>query len=109
MDHLSLGDEKVRGEMSFDILIEDETDRSVLEGCYRLPDGDWTVFIVTRRWHGSPDVDVAHVFFSGAIGVKVDHPKDKILTKRVVRDVLSTLLGVTAWREVIGPDSLTLK
>ena len=97
------------GEISFDIIIPDDKDISVLEGCYRLPGGDWKVFIVTRRWHGQPDVDIQHVFSSGVVGVKVDHPRHEILTKLVVRSVLSDLLGITEWREVVGPDSLTLK
>ena len=99
----------MRGEISFDIVIPEDADIDDLEGCYRLDGGHWTVFYFTRRWDGQPGIVKNAIFNSGVRGVNANYPKDKILNKILVKEILSGALGVGEWREVIGPDSLTLK
>jgi hypothetical protein len=89
--------------------MRDDEDADDFEGCYRVPPGDWKVFYFTRAWEHSPGVFPNATFSSGIKGVGVNYPKDKELTRMVVRNTLSELLGVTEWEVVAGPDSLRLK
>jgi hypothetical protein len=99
----------MKGQISFDILIEDNVDCPVFEGCYRVPPADWRVFYFTKWWQEGPEALVDATFCSGAKGVNVKYPKDSILNKIVIQKTLSKLLGVSEWQEVRGPDSLQLK
>ena len=97
------------GEISLDILIEDDRDRDVMEGCYRIEQGEWHIFYFTRWWREGPKVILDAVWRSGVSGVNVNHPKDQALNKIVVKERLSEILKGVDWVEVKGPDSLQLK
>lgn len=103
--------EMVRGamkaEISFD-LVDLGEDCNNIEGCYRLPGGQWQIFYFTRSWQGEEGPKHAS-WRSGATGLNVNYPKDKKLNKLAVMKVLSDVLGITEWSEVRGPDSLQMK
>jgi hypothetical protein len=97
----------VRAEISYDLVMEDEM--SFVEGTYRLPGGEWQVFIFIRQrdsielsWRSSR-------WKSGATGLIVRFPSGQLLNKAVVESTLSEALGVTVWAEVRGPDSMQLR
>jgi hypothetical protein len=98
----------MRAEISFDLVMEDDGDFE--EGTYRLPGGNWQVFIFTKP--GS-EVSEPHVepstWESGVTGVFVRYPRSEPLNREAVRRVLSETLGVRDWVEVRGPDSMKLR
>ena len=79
-----------------------------VEGCYRLPGADWHVFIFSKR-----DTDEVTWQFgewdSGVKGVALHVPRGEKLNKDKVQALLSLALGVEAWSEVRGPDSIVLR
>ncbi len=101
------GANPMKAEITFDCFYPDDSDN--IEGCYRLPGATWQVYYFTRWWSGEPKIVLGAVWRSGITGVNVQHPKDQLLNKTVVMQVLAAALGVTEWAEVRGPDSLTLK
>ena len=98
-----------QGEISFDIIIDSEKDRDVLEGCYKIGENGWRIFYFTRWWQDEPSDIVDAVWGSGVSGVNVKHPKGQVLNKNVVKEKLSKLFDIDEWIEVKGPDSLALK
>jgi hypothetical protein len=101
----------MQGEISFDIIIGDDAEHPVFEGCYRITPGDWVVFCVTKWWGGASQAGVnkGAVFSSGVKGVNINYPKDKVLNKNSVKEVLAESLSIADWVEVKGPDSLMIK
>ncbi len=97
----------MRAEISYDLVMEEEM--SFAEGAYRLPGGEWQVFVFIRRnvtgrpvwWHDHWE--------SGVTGVVVAFPNDRALNRRAVEAVLSDATGATEWAEVRGPDSMRLR
>jgi hypothetical protein len=94
-------------EISFDLRMEEEM--SFVEGTYRLPKGDWQVFVFSRRPILQPMVNIHAIWESGVTGISVQYPKDKRLNKSVVMEVLANSLGITEWQETHGPDSMALR
>jgi hypothetical protein len=99
----------MKGEISFDLIMDESTDNSVFEGCYRVLPEDWKVFYFTKWWQGTPGIIKDATFSSGIKGVNVNYGKDEVLNKQSIKKVLSEVLGVSEWEEVRGPDSLQLK
>lgn len=96
------------GEISFDTIHDEEENDSIFEGAFRLPNEGWRVFFF-QKYTDNPGIFRDHVFSSGIEGIKVNYPDDEILNKKIVKGILSDVLGVDEWREVKGPDSLLLK
>jgi hypothetical protein len=94
-------------EISFDLVMEEEM--SFVEGAFRLEGADWQVFTFCRHPGDQIEVNVHAIWASGATGVTVRVPKEKKLHRAIVLEILSAALGVRAWREVRGPDSMTLR
>lgn len=93
-------------DISFDLVMED--DMSFIEGTYRLKDGDWQVFIISKA-----PVEVAQTksscWSSGVTGVAIHLPCSVQLNKQTVKKILSEWLEIAEWREVRGPDSMQLR
>ncbi len=97
----------MRAEISYDLVMEEEM--SFVEGTFRLPDEEWQVFIFIRRnvtdrpiwWHSQ--------WASGATGVTVTFPNERVLNRKAVEAVLTDATGATEWAEVRGPDSMHLR
>lgn len=97
----------VKAEISYDLVMEDEM--SFVEGTYRLPGGEWQVFIFIP-WQGSNAVVwTRSEWESGVTGLVVRFPGKVPLNKVVVESVLSEALGVSEWIEIRGPDSMRLR
>jgi len=94
------------GEISYDLVMD--TDNSFVEGSYRVEDGAWQVFIVSKR-----DVTEAAInpstWDSGVTGVVIKLPRGTCLDKALVQRLLSDHLDVARWDEVRGPDSMSLR
>jgi hypothetical protein len=93
-------------EISWDLLMDD--DMSFVEGTYRLPDREWQVVIISKRSVSSAEV-VDTEWESGVTGLHVKWPQERNLNKAAVIELLSAHLGVNAWSEVRGPDSMNLR
>jgi hypothetical protein len=98
----------MKAEISFDTIVPDAGSENI-EGCYRLEDCDWQVFYATQVYQGDPHTLFPAKWRSGVIGVQIHYPVDKVLNKESVKAVLTNVLGVSKWFEVLGPDSLRLK
>jgi hypothetical protein len=98
----------MKAEISFDLVMEE--DMAFVEGCCRLQDQDWQVFIF-RKSRGLEKVGVRKhlVWESGVTGVNIIVPDEAQLNKHVVMTVLASELGVTEWSEIRGPDSMQLR
>jgi len=85
-------------------------DMPFVEGCYRLDDGIWHVFIF-RKSDGTEEARVRKdvVWDSGVTGMHVIVAHDEELNKSLVLQTLSKILDVTEWSEVRGPDSMQLR
>lgn len=94
------------GEISFDLAAA--VDNEFEEGAYRLSDGEWQVFIVSKRPVAAPEVRPA-TWDSGATGVWVVFPAADTLNRETVKRLLGDVLGVLDWSEVRGPDSMALR
>ncbi|MCS3452018.1 MULTISPECIES: hypothetical protein [Bradyrhizobium] len=97
-----------KGEISFDLVMEE--DMPFVEGCYRLSDGNWHVFMVRHSRGGTEQVGIYRdlAWKSGVTGVNVIVRDEKINKSTVLR-LLSDALEVTEWLEVQGPDSMQLR
>lgn len=94
------------GEISYDLVMAD--DMEFIEGCYRLPGGDWQVVIVSRFDVAEPQFAL-HRWDSGVSGVVIRFPRSARLDRGAVERVLSGALGVWNWVVVRGPDSMQLR
>jgi hypothetical protein len=96
----------VRAEISYDLVMEEEM--AFAEGAFRLPGGEWQVFVFHRhkhpQWIWQP-----HRWKSGVGGVIVVYPSERVLNRAAVEGILSNLLDVSEWVEVRGPDSMQLR
>jgi hypothetical protein len=97
----------MKAEVSFDLIMKEEM--HFVEGTFRLPGGDWQVFIFMRRDLDQPEIDANAAWESGVKGIEVLYPRNKPLGKRDVLQILSEQLGVNEWQEVKGPDSMNLR
>jgi hypothetical protein len=97
----------MKAEISFDLVMEDVM--SFVEGTYRLPGGDWRVFIFGPDSSVTSPEAKAGKYANGVAGVFVGWPESLTLNKVAVLRTLSELLDVTEWTEVRGPDSMDLR
>ena len=97
----------VKAEISYDLVMEDEM--SFVEGTYRLPGGEWQVFIFIPRQDSTAVVWTRSEWESGVTGLVIRFPGKVPLNKVVVESVLSEALGVSEWFEIRGPDSMRLR
>jgi hypothetical protein len=98
--------EQMNGEISFDLVMRD--DMEFIEGVFRVPLGDWQVFIIKK----SPvrDTEIAPSnWSSGASGVVINVPQSVTLNGHLAKTVLTSWSGVDSWDEVRGPDSMQLR
>ena len=95
-------------EISFDLVMDENMD--FVEGCYRLDDAIWQVFIF-RKARGIEEICVKRdiVWKSGVTGLNIIVSDDTKLNKSVVLRALSDALGIIEWSEVRGPDSMQLR
>ena len=103
----------MQGLISFDTELL-ESGQPHIEGCYKLPKGEWTIFYFThyrggKLWSGNPEINRNAVFSSGLRGVDAVFPDRIVLNKASAIDLLSNILGDVMLVEVRGPDSLMLK
>jgi len=98
----------MKAEITFDLVMTE--DMPFVEGCYRLADGVWRVFIF-RRSNRTEEVGIKQnlTWRSGVTGLNAILPHDAKIDRSVVLTVLSDALGVTEWSEVRGPDSMQLR
>jgi hypothetical protein len=85
-----------------------DNDMEFVEGTYRLPGGEWEVFVFVRRDATEPSWKPSR-WESGVAGIVVEYPRGRRLNKVAVEEVLSAALGVKEWVEVGGPDSMRLR
>jgi hypothetical protein len=97
------------GEISFDLVMGE--DMPFVEGCYRLCDGRWHVFMIRHSRGGTERVGTYKdlVWKSGVTGLNVIVRDDERINKVTVLRLLSDALGATEWLEVQGPDSMQLR
>src|SRR5262245_19088071 len=93
-------------EISFDLVMDG--DMSFVEGTYRLPSKDWQVFIFCRH-DGTEPLFNKSQWEGGVSGIVVQWPLSQPLNQAVVENVLSQTLGISEWKLVSGPDSITLR
>jgi hypothetical protein len=99
----------LKGEISFDLVMEE--DMPFVEGCYRLCDGEWHVFMVRHSRGGTEYVGIYKdlVWKSGVAGLNVIVRDEERINKGTVLRLLSDALRATEWLEVQGPDSMQLR
>lgn len=97
----------MRAEISYDLVMEAEM--SFAEGTFRLPGGEWQVFVFVRRNVTERPIWWRSQWESGATGVTVAFPNEHVLNRGAVEAVLSDVTGATEWVEVRGPDSIQLR
>ena len=94
------------GEISYDVVMD--ADNSFTEGSFRVGDGRWQVFIVSKR--DVPEVTIKpSTWDSGVTGVVIKLPRESCLDKRLVERLLSRHFNVFEWVEARGPDSMSLR
>lgn len=93
-------------EISFDLVMA--ADMAFVEGTYRLPGGEWQVFIFSKRPMSSPQVSRV-TWGSGVSGIHVACPIDMPLDQSVVERLMSGAAEVDHWQQVRGPDSMQLR
>jgi len=97
----------VRAEISYDLVMEEEM--TFVEGTYRLPGGEWQVFILTTLGEATAPHWTFSQWESRVMGVFARFPRNQRLNKATAETILSEALGVTEWVEVRGPDSMNLR
>lgn len=97
----------MRAEISYDLVMDDEME--FVEGTYRLPGGEWQVFIFTTLGETTTPNWALSRWDSGVTGVFARYPRNQRLNKATTEAMLSEALGVTEWVEVRGPDSMALR
>ena len=99
----------MKAEIAFDLIMED--DMPFVEGCYRLDDDVWCVFMFRKSRGGIEAAGVKKrlVWESGVTGLNVVLPDSELLNKAKVLQVLSKVLSVEQWIKVKGPDSMRLR
>ncbi len=88
----------MRAEISYDLVMEEEM--SFVEGTFRLPAGEWQVFIFSRRNASDRPIWWRDCWESGVTGVVVTFPNEQVLNKKAVEVVLTDATGATEWVEV---------
>src|SRR5271169_318122 len=87
----------LKGEISFDLVMEE--DMPFVEGCYRLCDGKWHVFMVRHSRGGTECVGIYKdlLWKSGVTGLNVIVRDDERIDKGAVLRLLSDALRATEW------------
>jgi len=99
----------MKAEITFDLVMDENM--SFVEGCYRLDDGVWQVFMFRKSRGGTEEIGVKTNLHwdSGVTGINIILSDDTKLNKPFVLRTLSDVLGITEWLEVSGPDSMQLR
>jgi hypothetical protein len=98
----------MRAEISYDLVMSD--DMAFVEGTYRLPGGEWQVFIVSAFEREVSESEVIpQVWPSGVTGVFILFPRHERINQAAVERVLSAALGVSEWVQARGPDSMQIR
>jgi hypothetical protein len=99
----------MKAEITFDLVMVE--DMAFVEGCYRLENGDWQVFVFRKSRRGTEPVGVKKdlVWRSGVKGINIIVADDARINKSFVLKSLSDALGGIEWTEVSGPDSMQLR
>lgn len=92
-------------EISYDLMMHD--DMSFVEGCYRLPNQDWQVVIVSK-WNART-IGYQLTDFGNVSGIVIKIPKYLRLDAERTEKMLSKILKVEVWQQVRGPDSIVLR
>ena len=96
----------MNGDISYDLVMEDSM--SFAEGSYKIGDQPWQVFIVSKDSVKKCEAKAGR-WASGATGVHFRIPVEFRLNRVLVEQLLSDHLGVVAWIEACGPDSMQLR
>lgn len=96
----------MKGEISYDLIMEN--DMKFVEGTFRVGSGQWQVFIISKRPVDQVTIQSTK-WSSGATGVHFEVPQEYCLNKQISKQLLTNWLGVEAWVEVGGPDSIQLR
>jgi len=95
-------------QITFDLVMEE--DMCFVEGCYKLLNKDWRIFIISKKKNVHKMIVEKEVTWeSGNTGIVVKLPENVRLNKINAMKILSDILDVSAWSEVIGPDSMQLR
>jgi hypothetical protein len=94
------------GVISYDLVMED--DMRFVEGTYRIDDGNWNVFIFSKKLIEQIEIKPS-TWRSGVSGVVIYLPQFVRLNKEVVNKIMSEWLGVKELNEIQGPDSMQLR
>ena len=85
-------------------------DMPFAEGCYRIDGGDWQVVTAIRAGPDRPaGVRNGVKWDSGVTGLNIVFPKDTRINRASLAAAMSEVLGIDDWREVSGPDSMTIR
>ena len=86
-------------------------DMAQAEGCYRLDDGVWKIFIVRHPSNANDRIGIVKdmTWESGVKGIHAILDKDIKINKNTVKKLLSDEFKVSEWIEVRGPDSIVLR
>ena len=93
-------------EISYDLVPEPEM--AFVEGSFRLPGGEWQVFIFFREDVPAPVIR-HEVWRSGVRGFSVLYPRCKPLNYDLACEILAKATTVSQWHVVRGPDSMQLR
>jgi vacuolar-type H+-ATPase subunit F/Vma7 len=93
-------------EISYDLIMDDNM--SFVEGCYRLPNQDWQVVIVSK-WNAQTIGYKFTEWDSGVTGIVIKIPKHIRLDAERTEKILSKILRIEVWQRVRGPDSIILR
>lgn len=93
-------------EISFDLVMDD--DMSFVEGTYRLPGKEWQVFIISKHDYVLTEYRYER-WESGVCGHVIRVPRAFQLNRESVLELVGDATIVSEWKEVRGPDSMTLR
>ncbi len=99
----------MKAEITFDLEMHEFM--YFIEGCYRLSDDIWCVFLFYIESDEGRFIGVKKnvTWDSGVTGLVAYFPEGTNLNKSLILETLSRELGVTEWVEVRGPDSIDLR
>lgn len=96
----------MQAEISYDLVMDD--DMEFVEGTYRMNEGEWQVFIISKRPEEQIEIRSTE-WASGCSGLVILVPMSFRLNKQSVEEVISEWLGLDTWTVVRGPDSMQLR
>lgn len=97
----------MNGEISYDLIMEDEMD--FVEGTFRFQGEDWKVFVFIRDRTMAGVTWKEAKWSSGVAGIVFRVGPIERLNSQIVEVLLSEATGITSWQRVHGPDSMELR